>query len=50
MEDIQVNVDDDYLSSNLKSVYEYQKTKVPTTLMDALIDCMHLAGKQIAYA
>ena len=50
MEDIQVNVDDDYLSSDLKSVYGYQKTVVPFNSMEELRECQHLGGKKTAYA
>ncbi|NJB35750.1 FMN-binding glutamate synthase family protein [Croceivirga sp. JEA036] len=45
MEDIQVNVDDDYLSSDLKSVYGYQKTAVPFTSLNEFYNCIHLGGK-----
>ncbi|RIV68620.1 FMN-binding glutamate synthase family protein [Flagellimonas aequoris] len=45
MEDIQVNVDDDYLSSNLRSVYKYQKEKVDFDSMQKLYDCVHLGGQ-----
>jgi len=50
MEDIQVNVDDDYLSSDLKSVYGYEKTEVPFNSMQELYECSHLGGKKVAYA
>ncbi|WP_350291959.1 FMN-binding glutamate synthase family protein [uncultured Croceitalea sp.] len=45
MTDIQVNVDDDYLSSDLKSVYGYEKTKVDFKNMQDLYDCTYLGGK-----
>ena len=45
MDDVQVNVDDDYLSSDLKSVYRYQKEKVDFDSMQHLFDCEHLGGK-----
>ncbi|WP_350285686.1 FMN-binding glutamate synthase family protein [uncultured Croceitalea sp.] len=45
MNDIQVNVDDDYLSSDLKTVYRYDKAPVPFTAMQELFDCAHLGGK-----
>ncbi len=44
MKDIQVNVDDDYLSSDLESVYGYQKKEVPFTSMQELYDCIYLGG------
>ena len=46
MDDVQVNVDDDYLSSDLKSVYGYQKEKVNFNSMQQLFDCEHLGGKK----
>lgn len=45
MEDIQVNVDDDYLSSDLRRVYRYQKEKVPFESMQKLYECAYLGGK-----
>jgi hypothetical protein len=45
MTDIQINVDDDYLSSDLKSVYGYEKTKVDFKSMQELYDCAYLGGK-----
>jgi len=50
MTDIQVNVDDDYLSSDLRTVYAYQKAPVPFTSMKILKECPHLGGKTEAYA
>ena len=50
MNDIQVNVDDDYLSSDLKMVYGYEKTAVPFTSMNELKECIYLGGKKEAYA
>ncbi|WP_432264973.1 FMN-binding glutamate synthase family protein [Croceitalea rosinachiae] len=44
MQDIQVNVDDDYLSSDLKTVYGYEKTQVPFKNMQDLSDCQYLGG------
>ncbi len=44
MKDIQVNVDDDYLSSDLKTVYGYEKTTVPFENMQKLYDCSYLGG------
>ena len=46
MSDIQVNVDDDYLSSDLETVYNYQKTKVPFEGMQSLYNCSHLGGQK----
>ncbi|MEX0363502.1 MAG: glutamate synthase-related protein, partial [Allomuricauda sp.] len=45
MNDIQVNVDDDYLSSDLETVYSYSKEKVPFNNMQELYDCIYLGGK-----
>ncbi|GMN05076.1 FMN-binding glutamate synthase family protein [Croceitalea sp. MTPC5] len=45
MNDIQVNVDDDYLSSDLKTVYGYEKTPVAFESMKELHDCIYLGGK-----
>ncbi len=42
MEDIQVNVDDDYLSTNLRQVYKYQKDPVPFNSMQELHECLYL--------
>ncbi|GGG46078.1 FMN-binding glutamate synthase family protein [Croceivirga lutea] len=42
MEDVQVNVDDDYLSSDLRRVYRYQKDSVPFNGMQSLKNCEHL--------
>ena len=52
MNDIQVNVDDDYLSGDLETVYNYQKTKVPFEGMQSLYNCSHLGGQKnkTAYA
>ena len=50
MKDIQVNVDDDYLSSDLRTVYGYEKTAVPFKSMKTLKECPHLGGKKEAYA
>ncbi|NKI32437.1 FMN-binding glutamate synthase family protein [Croceivirga thetidis] len=47
MEDVQVNVDDDYLSSDLRRVYGYQKDQVPFEGMESLLKCPHLGGKKI---
>ncbi|MEM9647605.1 MAG: FMN-binding glutamate synthase family protein [Bacteroidota bacterium] len=48
MNDIQVNVDDDYLSSDLESVYGYQKIVVPFDSMEALHNCIYLGGRKIS--
>ncbi|WP_394971751.1 FMN-binding glutamate synthase family protein [uncultured Croceitalea sp.] len=45
MSDIHVNVDDDYLSSDLKTVYGYEKTNVAFNSMQELYDCTYLGGK-----
>jgi len=45
MNDIQVNVDDDYLSGDLQATYRYEKTKVKFEGMRKLYDCVHLGGK-----
>jgi glutamate synthase domain-containing protein 2 len=45
MDDVQVNVDDDYLHSNLRSIYKYEKSEVPFSSMQALHTCPHLGGK-----
>ncbi|MFC4220143.1 FMN-binding glutamate synthase family protein [Flagellimonas marina] len=45
MNDIQVNVDDDYLSSGLEAVYGYQKDDVAFSSMQELYDCSYLGGK-----
>ena len=47
MEDIQVNVDDDYLSTNLRQVYKYQKDKVPFDSIQELYDCVHLGSTTV---
>jgi len=44
MEDIQLNVDDDFLHSNLKATYKYEKAKVPFSGMQALYNCPYLGG------
>jgi len=45
MKDIDVNVDDHYLSKELDKTYMYNKTPVPFNSMQELKDCMHLGGK-----
>ncbi len=45
MNDIQVNVDDDYLSSDLEAVYGYKKADVAFSSMQELYECSHLGGK-----
>ena len=45
MNDIQVNVDDDYLHSDLQTTYGYAKTKVNFNNMQDLHDCIYLGGK-----
>ncbi|WP_106146088.1 FMN-binding glutamate synthase family protein [Flagellimonas meridianipacifica] len=50
MNDIQVNVDDDYLSSDLSAVYGYKKNEVPFDGMQKLYDCPHLGGNSPEYS
>ena len=45
MNDIQVNVDDDYLHSDLQTTYGYAKTKVNFNNMQDLHDCIYWGGK-----
>ena len=45
MSDIDVNVDDHNLSKELDKTYNYMKTKVPFTNMQALKGCEYLGGK-----
>jgi len=45
MNDIDVNVDDSYLSKELDKTYLYSKTEVPFKSMQALKDCTYLGGK-----
>ncbi|MDV7138681.1 FMN-binding glutamate synthase family protein [Maribacter sp. TH_r10] len=45
MGDIQVNVDDDFLHSDLKSTYGYEKSKVDFNNMQELYDCEFLGGR-----
>ena len=45
MSDIDVNVDDHYLSKELDKTYMYNKTPVPFTSMQELKDCIYLGGK-----
>lgn len=45
MTDIEVNVDDHNLSAELSTTYQYNKTPVPFTGMQSLLDCKHLGGK-----
>jgi hypothetical protein len=45
MDDVQVNVDDDFLHSDLKSTYGYEKAKVTFSGMQELQDCTYLGGK-----
>jgi hypothetical protein len=44
MEDIQLNVDDDFLHSNLKATYKYEKEKVPFSGIQSLYNCPYLGG------
>lgn len=45
MRDVDVNVDDSYLSKELDKTYMYEKTPVPFEGMQHLKDCMYLGGK-----
>ena len=45
MSDVDVNVDDHYLSKELDRTYLYIKTPVPFNGMEALQSCPHLGGK-----
>ncbi|MEZ4803540.1 MAG: FMN-binding glutamate synthase family protein [Gelidibacter sp.] len=45
MGDVDLNVDDSYLSKELDKTFFYQKTPVPFESMQHLKDCMHLGGK-----
>ncbi len=45
MSDVDVNVDDHYLSKKLNKTHGYDKTPVPFTSMQALKDCIYLGGK-----
>ncbi|MCF1192347.1 FMN-binding glutamate synthase family protein [Mangrovimonas sp. AS39] len=44
MSDVDVNVDDQYLSKELDKTYHYQKTPVPFSNMASLQDCPYLGG------
>ena len=48
--DIQVKVDDDYLSGDLMSVYGYETKGVPFRSMKDVLNCPYLSGKTKAYA
>jgi glutamate synthase domain-containing protein 2 len=45
MTDVDLNVDDSYLSKELDKTFKYQKTVVPFESMNHLKLCMHLGGK-----
>lgn len=45
IKDIQVNVDDDYLSSDLRPSYGHEKTKAPLGSMYLLNECSYLGVK-----
>jgi len=45
MSDVDVNVDDHYLSKELDRTYMYNKTPVPFKTMQDLKDCIYLGGK-----
>ena len=44
MSDIDLNVDDSYLSKELDKTFMYEKTPVPFKSMQQLMDCMYLGG------
>ena len=44
MNDIEINVDDHNLSSELSTTYQYHKTEVPFISMQNLKNCTHLGG------
>ena len=44
MDDIEINVDDHNLSSELSGTYKYSKTEVPFTSMNNLKECEYLGG------
>ena len=44
MNDIEINVDDHNLSSELSATYQYHKTEVPFISMQNLKNCTHLGG------
>lgn len=46
MSDVDVNVDDHYLSKELDRTYMYNKTEVPFTGMQTLKDCIYLGGNK----
>jgi len=46
MSDIEINVDDHNLSSELSATYQYQKTVVPFNGMQSLKDCEYLGGNK----
>ncbi|MEO6346416.1 MAG: FMN-binding glutamate synthase family protein [Aquaticitalea sp.] len=45
MTDVDVNVDDSYISKELDKTYHYEKTVVPFVSMQHLKDCMYLGGR-----
>ena len=45
MSDVDINVDDHFLSKELDKTYLYTKTPVPFTNMQDLKDCIYLGGK-----
>ena len=47
MSDIDINVDDKNLSTQLDKTYKYQKAIVEFTSMQDLKDCPHLGGKTL---
>ncbi|WP_159023989.1 FMN-binding glutamate synthase family protein [Formosa sp. L2A11] len=47
MHDININVDDENLTSKLDEIYRYEKTPVPFKGMQDLKDCQYLGGKTV---
>ncbi|AJR04185.1 FMN-binding glutamate synthase family protein [Siansivirga zeaxanthinifaciens] len=46
MSDIEINVDDHNISSELDKTYKYEKTPVPFTSMQSLKECLYLGGSK----
>jgi len=45
MKDVDLNVDDSYLSKELDRTFQYEKTPVPFESMQHLKDCLYLGGR-----
>ncbi len=50
MTDVDLNVDDSYLSKELDKTFQYTKTPVPFESMETLQKCMYLGGKNLEKA